>query len=90
MEKQNYEIVFSITLLKSTVSNREHKLILILQGIAKPLLSLCYKKFLCYRRLMATVTLMELTVIVCWAVRRNTSVKKKFMAGALPEILDHN
>lgn len=94
MEKQNYEIVFSITLLKSTVSNREHKLILIFQGIAKkkkkPLLSLCYKKFLCYRRLMATVTLMELTVIVCWAVRRNTSVKKKFMAGALPEILDHN
>lgn len=93
MERQNYEIVFSITLLKSTVSNREHKLILIFQGIAKkknPLLSLCYKKFLCYRRLMATVTLMELTAIVCWAVRRNTSVKKKFMAGALPEILDHN
>jgi len=25
---------------------------------------------------MATVTLMELTVIVCWAVRRNTSVKE--------------
>jgi len=35
MERQSYEIVFSITLLKSTASNREHKLILIFQGIAK-------------------------------------------------------
>ena len=35
MERQSYEIVFSITLLKSTVSNREHKLILIFQGIAR-------------------------------------------------------
>ena len=34
---------------------------------------------------------MELTVIVCWAVRRNTSVKKKFLGrGRLPELLDHN
>lgn len=34
MERPSYEIVFSITLLKSTVSNREHKLILIFQEIA--------------------------------------------------------
>lgn len=35
MERPSYEIIFSITLVKSTASNREHKLTLIFQGIAK-------------------------------------------------------
>lgn len=43
------------------------------------LLPSCYKKFLCYRRLMTTVTLMEHAVIVCREVRRNAGVKKKLI-----------
>lgn len=35
MERPSYEIIFSIPLVKSTASNREHKLTLIFQGIAK-------------------------------------------------------
>lgn len=39
MDSPSYEIIFSITLVKSTASNQEHKLTLIFQGIAKKIKS---------------------------------------------------
>lgn len=88
MEKPRHEITFSINIVKSTASNQEYKLTLFFKVLKKILLlPLCYNKFLCYRRLMTTVPLMEHTATERAQAEETQVSQKGTSGGVLSELL---